>query len=372
MNKPRYPHVDRSKPLMVVVDTSVFIHKLHQSILMERDDPQYESVLKANLVWLMSGAWLGEELRPLLSSMVFVQDKKDRDLAYWRTHWLKDLRNTVGIPRKARSKKATQALTDLATTAQTLLEKGVETEAERDTLVEAHQKLTVAYKAGRSLPDYSFKKTRNEVYKWLEELDAFTLYSTGFEADDMAASIVQVNVDNGSPWNVMLLTVDSDWMGLINPNVTWCCMSGFAPTVRDSIEVCNQWAVRRLKSELTTWRDIWDIKGQKGDSSDNLPPSGGLLMPVIDLLNPPAEYQYWLRARAKIEKLFTSQPSKFGLKAARAAGKHLRANGMAPVVRMLPGEVSPLVETEQYLFDLTDVEIDPPLQTVRNLEEVKV
>lgn len=352
----KYAHIDRSKPLMVVVDTSVLLHKLHQSIPMEHNDPQFESILKANLTWLMSGVWLGDELRSQMASMVFVKDTKP----YWRSEWLADITNTIDLPRKTKAKRA------LAAQAKEVLMSGkMKTPEQAMILDEANETLTVKYKAGRKLPTYAFTKIRKLIYRYLDQLGANVLASTGYEADDMAAAIVQTNTDNGSPWNVLLLTVDTDWLGLVNPNVTWCCMTGFHPTIRDTLDVCNQWAEKRLGSPLETWRDIWDIKGEKGDASDNLPPSNGILLPVIDLLNPPVEHKYWLKAPDKIGQLFTPQDPKFSVDSARAAGKHLLANGLQPVNKVLPMEkfVIHEVKDEPIYFDLTAIPL-PALLTI--------
>ena len=174
---------------MVIVDTSVLLHKLHQSTPMEHDDPQFESVIKANLVWLLSGAWLGHELRPLMRSMVFVKDMKP----YWRTDWLLDIRNTLNLPRK------TKALTKLAEEVRDLLALEVKSQEQLDFLDESIDKLNVKYKAGRSLPGYKFTKTKKLVYRYLEQIGVSEMGSPGYEADDMAAAIVATNTANGDP-----------------------------------------------------------------------------------------------------------------------------------------------------------------------------
>jgi hypothetical protein len=115
-------------------------------------------------------------------------------------------------------------------------------------------------------------------------------------------------------------------------------MSGFAPVIRDTIEVVNTWAEKRLKETLVFHRDIWDIKGQQGDASDNLPPSNGVLLPVIDLLNPPQEYRYWLKAPLKVARCFETAAIPRSSESAMLARKHLKLNGLFPIVRYLPGE----------------------------------
>lgn len=323
-----YPHIDPLKPLMIVVDTSVLLHKLNQSTPMGHGDPQLESMIKANLTWLLSGAWLGYELRPLMRSMVFAKDVKQ----YWRSDWLLDIRNTINLPRK------TKALTALAEKVRDLLALETKTEEQLDQIDDGIDKLNVKYKAGRSLPEYKFTKIKKLVYRYLDQLGVNQMGSQGYEADDMAAAIVATNTANGSPFNILLLTVDTDWLGLVNPSVTWCCMTGFTPTVRDTIDVVNSWAEHKLKSTLTTWRDIWDIKGEKGDAADNLPRSAGQLLPVIDLLNPPVAHRFWKTHPSLVASMFTNSDPRFTIEDAKAAQNHLRMLGLQPVNKLLPGE----------------------------------
>jgi hypothetical protein len=333
---------------MVVVDTSVFLHKIHQSYSLDPHDPQLESVVKANLVWLMSGAWLGQELRPLFKQMVFAKDSKP----YWRSDWLADIHNTINLPRNFKTK----AKAALAEKVRAILDKGgAENNAELDLLEQATPQLNVAYKAGRAFPDKAFSKIERIARKTLDELNAQQLYARGYEADDMAAALVATSAANGSPWSIMLLTVDSDWMGLINPAVTWVCMSGFTPVVRDSLEVCNSWVEPRLKAKISNWREIWDIKGNKGDSCDNLPPSEGQLLPVIDLLNPPESYKFWKTKGSLVNAKFTETEPLFDLEQAKKAKKHLKLNGFFPVVRVLPGQDLEPSELSRDTQDLSEM-----------------
>lgn len=333
-----YPHIDPQKPLIVVVDLSVYLHRLHQTIPMDHSDPQFESILKSNLVYLMSGNWLPEALKPLYKNMIFCIDSKP----YWRSDWLMDLRNTVDLPKPTLAKseagitKATQNALKIAQEIKEAMDAPIKTNEQLELINIAQVSHTVAYKAGRKFPAYSFKKIRMLVYRYLELINAQRLFCTGFEADDMAAALVATNTAKGNPANIMLLTVDTDWMGLINPSVTWVCMTGYAPAFRDTLEICNAWAKKSLKATLGTWREIWDIKGQKGDKSDNLPPSNGLLLPVIDLLNPPAQYRYWEQQKGLLHDCFGFHTGlRFSPEAGRAALHHLKLNGLRPVMRSL-------------------------------------
>ncbi len=323
---------------MIVVDTSVFLHKLDQSIEFEHDAPEFQSAIKANLAWLMSGQWLGEELKPLMGNMVFVQDTKP----YWRAEYLKDLRNVVDIPKPTRARsesgkaRALKESQEKAAIVKAAMAEKEPTDADLEILETARREYGIDYKAGRKFPEYRFKKIRKLVSSFLKELGAATLEAYSYEADDLAASLVKTNSRAGNPWNILLLTVDSDWLGMLNENVTWVCMTGYAPTVRDTIDSINGWALKRLGATLGTWRDIWDIKSHQGDDSDNLPPSAGHLLPVIDLLNPPLEHMYWLREPEKLVSLFRLHSARFSDKDAQDAEYFLKLAGTKPVVKYLP------------------------------------
>lgn len=338
--RPKLAHVSSDKPLMVIVDTSVFIHKIFQSSQLEHSDPNFRSMVSAQLVWLMSCEWLGG-YRGNVGKVVFVQDLKDRDGHYWRHKWLLKLENVIDVPRK---KKALQQLTEEAKTILNIEAKD-RTAEQDEKLEEARGKLAIHYKAGRKFPEYGFTKLKRVVYELLEEMGAHTLGSVGYEADDCAASLVTQNKLDGEKWDILLLTVDTDWMQKISPCVTWVCMSGYEPVVRDTLEVCNTWAQRRLKVTLNTWADIVAVKGDKGDASDALPPSNGVLIPVIDLLEPPQTYKYWLRATDRLQCLLSDvEEPRFTQKAATAAGTYLKRLGCRPIIRYLPGEDPDILE----------------------------
>lgn len=332
-------------PLMVVVDTSVFIHKLYQSCPLKHTDPNYKSYISAQLVWLISGEWLGE-YQPMLKKMVFAIDVK-RDMGYWRHRWLKDIRNVIDVPDKPRATKASKALRVAAklALAKPYMERSDEDDA---AIIEAEEKLTIGYKAGRKLPDYGFSKLKKLVYSILKDMGQTVLGDSNYEADDEIAALCVVNRENGSPWNILDLTVDCDHGQLVGLDFTFVCMSGYNPPVRDTLDIWNEWSLRRQKCEMTSWHDIVRVKGEKGDASDNLPPSAGVLIPVIDLINPPEEHKLWVRYRDKYEACFMTEPVMFTTAAAEASVTYLRKLGCCPVVSYLPGQ-SPfeLSETQE-------------------------
>lgn len=342
-------HVDLqpNKPLMVVVDTSVFIHKLHQSCPLEHTDPNFKSYISAQLVWLISGEWLGE-YQPMLKKMVFAIDVK-QDMGYWRHRWLRDIRNVIDVPDKPRATKSSKALRVAAKAA--LAKPYMERSDEDDTyLLEAEEKLTIGYKAGRKLPEYSFSKLKKLVYSLLKDMGQTILGDSSYEADDQIAALCVVNRDTGSPWNILDLTVDCDHGQLVGLDFTFVCMSGYNPPVRDTLEIWNEWSERRQKCTMTTWHDIVRVKGEKGDASDNLPPSAGVLIPVIDLIDPPDEHKLWLYNEAKYQACFQEETNRFNQDAAAAAVIYLRKLGCSPVVRYLPGQ------SPQELLEVNELE----------------
>lgn len=292
------------KPMTIVVDTSVIIHDLHyKHSLLNHTDPHWTALIKAQLTWIVSGDWLGD-LKPKKFQVVFVSDMKP----YWRTEYLKKPETVAAVPRKTKKdekkrerlnellnqgyQKTEDDLTDGITAVLGLSEKPKQHQVEFNRLSDD---LAIHYKAGRKFPEYSFTKLKKLTLEIIRERNWTLLGQKGYEADDIAAAIVKVNECLDSPSNTLLLTIDSDWMGLINHHTSWFCSHGWFPRLRSDLNSVNTWAEKRLGDHLGTFRDIWDIKGQQGDKSDNIPASQGVLLPVIDLLNPPDEHKLWLK-----------------------------------------------------------------------------
>lgn len=83
---------------------------------------------------------------------------------------------------------------------------------------------------------------------------------------------------------IALCTLDTDWLQLVSPDVTWYNTSHQQPRVRGEAEVLA-YVSKQLKTSIDKPKQIVDVKAKRGDSSDNLPP--GSPREVIDLLNPP-------------------------------------------------------------------------------------
>ena len=119
----------------------------------------------------------------------------------------------------------------------------------------------------------------------------------GYEADDVAASIVKAFPDR----KILLATVDSDWMAMITEDdrVNWCCLKGFNPQYRN-YKRGVEWFENKIKKESkATQREIdtsdlsqiVDWKMLVGDSSDNLP--AGTPREIIDLFEPGEGRKLW-------------------------------------------------------------------------------
>lgn len=117
----------------------------------------------------------------------------------------------------------------------------------------------------------------------------------GYEADDIIAGIVKTVLDR----DIIIMTVDSDLIQLVDERVSWCCLTGFNPSFRD-VEGSQKWFANKLSKESkktqaaidpTNLRDIVKWKSLVGDISDNLP--AGTPEYIIDLFNPPEGHRLW-------------------------------------------------------------------------------
>lgn len=156
------------------------------------------------------------------------------------------------------------------------------------------------YKAGRASTEDQQSKhvvanvfiedARHYGYQWLKY--------DNFEADDIAGAMIRmIGKDIPLPANckVNLITGDSDWQGLISPNVRG--IYPLNPFVRTEAEVynwiSNKWA-RQSKALRSRWdlpyrsefqcRQVWDWKQAVGDRCDNL--KAGSVLGVFSLLEP--------------------------------------------------------------------------------------
>lgn len=255
--------------MRVIVDTSVFKY-LAATSAGQVESKHFSGVVAAQIHYLMSGIWAtatpfeSEDLE-----FIWVTDIKP----YWRTEALKDPWRLAALefPKPKLEEKRLE------------LKRYLAINPDADIVRELADELSIAYKGGRKFPSKEVEKCRKVINSVLNSLDITTLGVKGYEADDMAAALVRINKPGEK---MLLLTIDSDWLGLVNDDVSWYCMRGFTPPrYRHDIGSINLWASKRLKVKFDKPSDIFEYKAQYGDKSDNMPPNPSLL-PYIDLLNP--------------------------------------------------------------------------------------
>lgn len=257
------------KPTLVVIDFSVLVFQMEYALSPLTESPMFTemplneqdalltSLIYGQLYYVGSLDFMGDD-RPEEYRIVYVMDTKARG-KYWRHDYL----------------LSTQSIAD------------------RQTRMDAKPRKQTAegikYKSGRKVHSALNSLIRREMKRIVQaepswDLLTFPLY----EADDIAGALVKMCDGDRYIW---LLTIDTDWMGLISDSVGWFCLYGYNPRVRNSIETFNIWATSRLKTTFDKPQDIYAYKALHGDRSDGLP----VLSPieVIDLLNPPSDYCLW-------------------------------------------------------------------------------
>jgi hypothetical protein len=333
----------------VVIDTRVIYHKIAYGLI-ETQYPyaKIKQIIQAQLAWVQSGLWCQEELGPTVP--VWVDDAKIAG-AYWRHLVLQ--REAVwsqvpGKPRAKRSEKKRQKYlalkaqlglssleVDLLVNNRLMAQGYVSDKATmpRDALVDLALELRIAYKGGRSYSRYDLKRVIKVGSALIPQWGNYLNYPR-YEADDMASLLVRSRPHGAK---ITLLTIDSDWMGLIAPRVQWVCAKGYYPRVRKiSDGSMNYWLRKKLGTEVSEPREIWDLKNEQGDASDNLPP--GSPLGVIDLLNPLPGFDLYGSEfhRDKVLPCFDGPMSKPEL--GERARKFLAGLGVSLVVRELSPE----------------------------------
>lgn len=250
----------------VVVDTSVFIYQLENHLSGQGNTAYQEWVAKgqgaqftnlvtrAAVLWTHSGLWLPEEFRlwcdregrpvPPRVSYLWAVDSKYSTGTYWRQSFLTE----TGF--------------------------------------------TITYKEGRKPKSDLWGQLFRQVTKAAKQEGGTQLSVTGYEADDIAAAVSRTVTEQHPHDRVSLLTVDTDWLGLLTPQVTWFSTVGYFPQVRNNMESFNLWAKRRSMGQFNHPHELWDYKSEHGDKSDALP--AGSPLAVISLVKPPQIYDLTL------------------------------------------------------------------------------
>ncbi len=299
-----------NKPTTVIVDFSVCVHQLNNALNVIGLEKEYrKAAVQANMAYLGSGRWVEQLIGHKEYNMIYTKDSKP----YWRTEYLlqEDVYN--GIAERAFA------------TYKEKYPKGRK----------AYKPVAIHYKGGRKLPNSDFTTTKRRMLICAERNEFNMLGFHGYEADDLAAALVMTNrmLPVNDQREIVLATVDTDWMGLVDKNVTWMCSKGYEPRIRHTMEHINEWSLRRLGTNLTCPSDIWKVKTIKGDSSDNLPP--GSPIEVIDLTTPPVQHRLWLdREKAPLLRtLLKSEPNQVDPDKTANALNYLRQLGMNPFIK---------------------------------------
>lgn len=259
--------IEPTKRPLVIYDTSVICHRIidlttvEGKIRNQLTNKNRDERIKAGIMLYSSLFWL-ESLNAEDVDIIWVGD--DKSEKYWRIDAVREWLDTL---------------------------------EEDDSSLARWKSSRAGYKGNRF----------HEPYRtWcMKRMDKFSncLTIPGYEADDIAAGIVR-DIDGTRP--VLLATIDSDWIQMVDETVTWVCMHGYAPQVRD-IRGGKIWLANKLRKESgkAQWalseagislldpdlRDIVKWKSIMGDKSDNLPP--GTPSTFIDLFNPAEGKKVW-------------------------------------------------------------------------------
>lgn len=145
-----------------------------------------------------------------------------------------------------------------------------------------------SYKQGRTYTqNHKYLKAWVNACRHIEDTYGIPfLGCKGFEADDIAAALVSAFPDD----NIILNTLDKDWLGLVEPNrVSWFSHTGYYPGLRHVV-TWGDFLAYPLDGKpmyeygFTKPEDIWVYKSEHGDASDNL--LAGTPLDIIDLKQP--------------------------------------------------------------------------------------
>ena len=259
-----------TKAIQFVIADAALSKKIHTP-------HQLQQYTHLNVLYLLSGAWLHDKTP---CRYIFVNDSKP----YWRHYELND---RYGVNYKGNRKK----------------------DSKRDMQATVTGSCLEEVLGSLGLLTLQFAE-----YKTFSGVD----FQLGYEADDLAAFLVQTMVNRFN--RIYLLTVDTDWLPLCYyKNVTWINLNSGSPRIRDKetglawfqkSSSVNTVEKRQYASRMTCIKDIWKFKAYYGDSSDNLrgnkkDQAVGKYDPYIDLFNPLPPYN--LMENSKFKQLLTSK-----------------------------------------------------------------
>jgi 5'-3' exonuclease len=324
-----------TKPMntKVIIDFNPLVYAMKASIEPLTHNPCFQSesperqmeilklVINLNVRLITSLACM-QEKRPGDYQVIFVTDKKV-DGKYWRHGYLSDP-SVIGSRQSKIDESYAKKCEDI--------------EVRRANGIKGLRKPTkpkqaepIAYKGGRKQLSELHSNIVTLMRASVTELGYTLIGISNYEADDIAAALVRLNAGRSYTW---LMTIDTDWLGLVNDNVGWFCQIGYAPRVRDSMKQVNVWSERRLKTTFNVAREIWDYKAEVGDKTDNLPVFSPL--EVIDLCQPPAQYDLLQNPEYSehLERVLQSEKNDAHL-VFDGASRQLATLGLTPIVPLI-------------------------------------
>ena len=262
------------KPTKVIIDYSVLAYKLVHCLepllsldaftkaTDEKAKSLLASVVRAQMYYVASLSFMGND-KPDEAHIIYVMDNK-RNGNYWRHSYL--LRKDVTAARECRQTQGyEEAVIRHAEIKANKVDDGTKSPRKPSKPKAAKP---IIYKAGRKEHTQFHTLVRREMKAVIDSEPSWSCVSVpGYEADDLAATFVKMRTDE----HIWLLTMDTDWLGLINDNVGWWCIYGYYPRVRKSLEDVNIWATKRLKTTFDDPKELWAYKALHGDESDKLP-----------------------------------------------------------------------------------------------------
>jgi 5'-3' exonuclease len=174
-------------------------------------------------------------------------------------------------------------------------------------LIDSYNQHGRNYWKSQLYPEYKSKRIDKDtlwafVLSVFKSVDANSVEVNLFEADDIAGTICNIWKKNRLGEKLYLLTVDSDWMGLVDDEhkIEWLNIGVHDPRHRTKKHVYN-WLYyawhRQSKKKQQLWKptiyseftcdQIWQWKSAVGDKADNLP--AGSDIRLIDLLRSPMD-----------------------------------------------------------------------------------
>jgi hypothetical protein len=251
---------------LLLIDTNglahFFVHKVERKEIALVNLSRY---VELNVMYLLSGAPLYHVAGDVPLNVLFLMDTKP----YWRDFSLKQ----IGINYKGKRQCKPEKLSLLSSVLTTI----------QHTLLHRFKHPLFSLIASRRLEGHT----------------------VGYEADDLAASIVRMKHMKYN--HIYVLTDDTDWLPLTNfKNVTWLGIASRQPRMRaytQALQWCRTWfetkkSIERSNFVFNSPLDLWDFKAYFGDTSDNIPgdkkhKSEGLFKQYIDLLNPNKYFMAW-------------------------------------------------------------------------------